>query len=329
MNKLLSIVIPVYKVEKYIHQCLDSVIVSPEEMEQIEVIVVNDGTPDNSAVIAHEYAERYPNTIKVIDKENGGHGSAWNVGLKIATGKYLRFLDSDDWLTNLPEFISVLKTLDTDFVFTHLNKYYEDSGKSGVSKINGIDYKKEYTTTEFSYLDTGNDYYIYDFWHCTYKTELLQKEQPLFVEKVSYDDAILFLAPLFLGNTMIFLDLTLYNYRLGRIDQSVSKSSEMAHYKDYIKVCEKLVDFSNKHLGISANQKEQRDRVLTNYIKNRVSLFTCLPYKDYKESMKSLMAICRKAPYIKSSPKMFIYKATGPYISWNISKFINKYILKI
>ena len=108
MHKVLSIVIPVYKVEKFIRQCLDSVIVSPEEMEQIEVIVVNDGTPDNSSVIAHEYAEKYPNSIKVIDKENGGHGSAWNVGLKLATGKYLRFLDSDDWLSNLSEFISIL-----------------------------------------------------------------------------------------------------------------------------------------------------------------------------------------------------------------------------
>lgn len=329
MHKVLSIVIPVYKVEKFIRQCLDSVIVSPEEMEQIEVIVVNDGTPDNSSVIAHEYAEKYPNSIKVIDKENGGHGSAWNVGLKLATGKYLRFLDSDDWLSNLSEFISILKTLDTDFVFTNINKYYEDSNKNVIEKVKGVKYNTIYDHSSFSYLQTNNKYEIYDFWFCTYKTELLQKEQPMFVEKVFYDDAILFLSPLFLGNTMTFLDLTLYNYRLGRIGQSVSKKSEMAHYKDYIKVCEKLVDFSNKHLDISANQKEQRDQVFAKYIRNRVSLFTCLPYKDYKDSMKSLMAICRKAPYIKSSPKMFIYKATGPYISWNISKFINKYILKI
>ena len=95
-RKLLTIVIPVYKVEKYIRQCLDSIIVPLDQMEKLEVIIVNDGTPDNSAVIAHEYADRYPDTIKVIDKENGGHGSAWNVGLESATGKYIRFLDSDD-----------------------------------------------------------------------------------------------------------------------------------------------------------------------------------------------------------------------------------------
>lgn len=329
MNKVLTIVIPVYKVEKYIRQCLDSTIVSPELMVLLEILVVNDGTPDNSAIIAHEYADKYPDTIKVIDKENGGHGSAWNVGLKLATGKYIRFLDSDDWLSNLSDFIIQLQSIDADLVFTHLNKYYEDSKKSGVSKIINIDFGKVYRTSTFSYIESGNDYYIYDFWYCTYRTKMLQKEQPLFVEKVSYDDAILFLVPFTLGDSMTFLDLVLYNYRLGRIDQSVSKKSEMAHYKDYIKVCEKLVNFSNKHLDITENQREQRDKVFEKYIKNRVSLFTCLPYKDYKDSMKSLMAICHKAPYIKSSPKMKIYKWTGPYVSWHISKFVNRYILKI
>lgn len=329
MDKILTIVIPVYKVEKYIRQCLDSTIVSPELMKLLEIIVVNDGTPDNSAIIAHEYEKEYPNTIKVIDKENGGHGSAWNVGLKLATGKYIRFLDSDDWLSNLSNFIEVLKTLDTDLVFTSINKFYEDSNKNVVEKVNDVEYNTIYDTSTFSYLKTNNKYEIYDFWFCTYKTELLQKEQPLFVEKVFYDDAILFLAPFFLGKTMYFLDSVLYNYRLGRIDQSVSKKSEMTHYKDYIKVCEKLVNFSNKHLDITENQREQRDKVFEKYIKNRVSLFTCLPYKDYKDSMKSLMAICHKAPYIKSSPKMKIYKWTGPYVSWHISKFVNRYILKI
>ena len=125
-SKLLTIVIPVYKVEKYIRQCMDSVIVPQTEMEQLEVIVVNDGTPDNSAKIAREYAEQYPETIRVIDKENGGHGSAWNVGLKMATGKYIRFLDSDDWLSDLSVLITRLETLDVDLVFTHFNKYYDN-----------------------------------------------------------------------------------------------------------------------------------------------------------------------------------------------------------
>lgn len=112
MNKLLSVVIPVYKVEKYIRQCLGSLILPDEAlMDKMEVLVVNDGTPDRSAIIAKEYEAKYPDVFHVIDKENGGHGSAFNVGLAQASGKYLRFLDSDDWFDtkNLAKLLNVLK----------------------------------------------------------------------------------------------------------------------------------------------------------------------------------------------------------------------------
>lgn len=99
MNKLLSIVVPVYKVEQYIGKCLRSLIGSDESLlNKLEVIVVNDGTPDRSAEMAKEFEKKYPSIFRVIDKENGGHGSAFNVELSNASGKYIRFLDSDDWL---------------------------------------------------------------------------------------------------------------------------------------------------------------------------------------------------------------------------------------
>ena len=124
-QKLLTIVVPVYKVEPYINKCLDSCVLKDEKlMEQLEVIIVNDGTPDNSAEMSREYVKRYPNTFRQIDKENGGHGSAWNVGLKEATGKYLRFLDSDDWLTNLDMLMNKLATTNADLVFTHIDVNY-------------------------------------------------------------------------------------------------------------------------------------------------------------------------------------------------------------
>ena len=97
-EKLITVVVPVYKVEPYIDKCLSSLIVPEEQLPLLEVIVVNDGTPDRSADMAREYEKRHPDVFRVIDKENGGHGSAWNRGVKEATGKYLRFLDSDDWM---------------------------------------------------------------------------------------------------------------------------------------------------------------------------------------------------------------------------------------
>ena len=164
MEKILTIVIPVYKVEQYIRQCLDSVILDEEKMKCLEVIIVNDGTPDQSGIIAHEYESKHPQSIKVIDKENGGHGSTWNVGLKNASGKYIRFLDSDDWLSNLSPFLQELRNHDEDLVFTNLVRFNEQNQTSSVSRIKNIQYNKEYTTSSFSYINSGNDYYMYGFW---------------------------------------------------------------------------------------------------------------------------------------------------------------------
>lgn len=328
-NKLLSIVIPVYKVEKYIRQCLDSVIVSTDLMEKLEVIVVNDGTPDNSAKIAHEYANRYPDTICVIDKENGGHGSAWNVGLKMATGKYIRFLDSDDWLSNLSDFIPCIEDVDSDIIFTNIIRFYEDTGEKKILKIQNVSYYSIYKNNDFSYINTHNVYDIYNFHYCTYRTSLLQLENPLFVEKVSYDDGILFVAPLLLCKSLIFFDMTFYNYRLGREGQSMERSVELTHTADYIKVCAKMIDFANNHLNINDNQKEQRDMMLYTYMKSRCSLFSNLPYKLYRERMSELLFLVKKAPYIKLSPKMRFYNLVPSSISWGCFQLFNKFVLPI
>lgn len=330
MEKILTIVIPVYKVEQYIRQCLDSVILDDEKMEWLEVIIVNDGTPDQSGIIAHEYESKYPQSIKVIDKENGGHGSAWNVGLKHANGRYIRFLDSDDWLSNLSSFIEDLKHHDEDLIFTHMAKYDVRNQSSSVLKIKNIQYHQVYSTTSFSYIPTGNQYYMYGFWYCTYKKDIFQQEQPLFVEKVFYDDAILFLAPYILGKTMFFLDTTLYNYRIGHSGQSVNVNIERRHAWDYVKVSKSLIEFANRHPNLNKVQSVQRDDFLYHYMKNRFSLFSQLSYQEFRTIIDDFLPyITKNAPYIKSSPKARFYCAAPPYLAWYCIKLFNKYILKI
>ena len=91
---LLSVIIPIYNVEKYLHQCVDSVL--HQNLNDLEIVLVNDGSPDNCPQICNEYAEKYP-FIKALHKENGGLSDARNEGLKDASGDYVIFLDSDDW----------------------------------------------------------------------------------------------------------------------------------------------------------------------------------------------------------------------------------------
>ena len=97
MDKILSIIVPTYNMEKYLERCLSSLIVSDEQMAMLEVLVINDGSKDRSSEIAHGYESRYPDTFRVIDKTNGHYGSCVNRGLQEATGKYVKVLDADDW----------------------------------------------------------------------------------------------------------------------------------------------------------------------------------------------------------------------------------------
>ena len=116
MEKVLSLIIPTYNMEKYLKKCLDSLIV--ENMDLLEVLVVNDGSKDNSSKIAHEYEEKYPNTFRVIDKENGNYGSCINRGLAEAKGKYVKVLDADDCfdVNNFNKYLSFLQENDVDLV---------------------------------------------------------------------------------------------------------------------------------------------------------------------------------------------------------------------
>lgn len=124
MNKILTIIIPTYNMEKYLRRCLDSLIIDEEGMKQLEVLVINDGSKDSSSQIAHEYQDKYPDTYRVIDKENGNYGSCINRGLKEATGKYVKVLDADDWYNTkgLAKHILKLTSLsdDIDAIFSLL-----------------------------------------------------------------------------------------------------------------------------------------------------------------------------------------------------------------
>ena len=119
MQKLLTIVIPTYNMQDYLHRCLDSLVLEDEQlMSQLEVLVINDGSKDNSSTIAHDYENKYPATFRVIDKENGNYGSCINKGLEIATGKYVKVLDADDSFdtSNFEDYLRFLNSVEVDIL---------------------------------------------------------------------------------------------------------------------------------------------------------------------------------------------------------------------
>ena len=121
MNSLISVIVPVYNVEKYLNRCIDSIL--NQTFKQIEIILVDDGSTDNSPIICDEYCSRYEN-IKVIHKENNRVAAARNDGIKIATGKYIALVDSDDWIepNRLEEMYNKAEEFHTDITMCDLKK---------------------------------------------------------------------------------------------------------------------------------------------------------------------------------------------------------------
>jgi len=120
MNKILTIIIPSYNMEKYLDNCCKSLLLSENILKKIEIIIVNDGSKDNTSVIAHEYQNKYPDSFFVIDKQNGNYGSCINIGLKNAHGKYIKILDADDTFKteNFENYIKLLEENDVDLIIS-------------------------------------------------------------------------------------------------------------------------------------------------------------------------------------------------------------------
>lgn len=337
MDKILTIVVPVYKVEKYINKCLDSLIVSDDVMERMEVIVVNDGTPDKSALIAKDYEKRYPDIIRVIDKENGGHGSAWNVGVKLATGKYLRFLDSDDWLTNLEEFVYNLEKLDVDMFFTDVRINYEktDQDNKIISFGEIMNPNHVYKVNEYDWIQTNrvyNGHNVTNFHACTYRTAMLKKYHPIFFEKIMYDDEILYILPLCESKTFAYLPIVLYNYLVGREGQSWDMKVMLRNVDFKLKMRKYEVEFYNEHKpsGELVNRKLLWN--LSSRHKDSFDLLALLPYKEALPKMKVVSEwIEANFPEFEGGKGYAIYKI-NPSLFWIACRYVKpkwRVILKI
>lgn len=327
MEKLLTIVVPVYKVEKYINKCLDSLIIPSNQREKVEVIVINDGTPDRSAIMAKEYEKRYPEYFKVIDQENGGHGAAWNAGVELATGKYLRFLDSDDWLTNLSEFVDKLEGFDVDMVFTDLqivnehdetlNHLYRGAVAMETNHIYQVD---DYDWKKTDTMYDGHN--ITNFHMCTYRTEMLRKYHPVFFGKMYYDDEILHVLPLCSSKSFVYFNLTLYNYLKGREGQTMDPSIMLRNIGFKIIIRKHITDFYIKHpVGVvSVNRKLQFIINSKNF--DTFKLMALLPYKDSINQMKELRLWLNQnySDYDGGTPDK-IYQ-TSPFVFWLIYHFL-------
>ena len=198
----LSIIVPVYGVEKDIDKCLNSLV--KQSLKEIEVIVVNDGTKDNSQKIVDKYVKKYPDKIKSYIKENGGQGSARNYGLKKASGEYIGYVDSDDFV-------------EKDMYKKLYNKAKENNydivvcGNYNVSE----DYQNKNIDAFINNYNTDLENIFFGkmaVWNKIYKRDILIKNKLEFKEKVWYEDLAFTLKAIMNSNTFAFIDEPLYDY---------------------------------------------------------------------------------------------------------------------
>lgn len=196
MDPIISVVVPVYKVEKYIQRCIDSLI--NQTLKNIEIILVNDGSPDNCPVICDQIAET-DIRVKVIHKQNGGLSSARNAGMKIAKGKYIGFVDSDDdvELNMYEKMVATAEKYSTDFVMADYRRVLND----GSSYIKTLDIDQGYYDREKIVKDIFPNLIMREcidygpllsVWHCIYRKSFLDEFELRFDEEVKWSEDNIF-----------------------------------------------------------------------------------------------------------------------------------------
>ena len=241
MEKLLTIVIPAYNMEKYLHRCLDSII-TEKVMDKVQVLVVNDGSKDRTSEIAHEYEAKYPHYIHVIDKENGNYGSCMNAGLAAAKGKYFRSLDADDWFdtNNYEKFVDELERTDADLILCQRVELFKDRTKEIFFDKDVIINKDIPATKEL--WNNRSILEQYQVQSICFKASVIRLSGFSWSEGIFYTDTEFDYWPLRYVKSVRFLPLSVYQYDRARDGQSTAADVVNKNFKSYDIIANRLVE---------------------------------------------------------------------------------------
>lgn len=241
MNKILSIAVAAYQVEAYLEQTLLSMLL-PEIMDDIEILVVDDGSTDGTTNIASHFQERYPDTVRFIRQENGGHGAAVERGIQEASALYFKTIDGDDWVDKkgIIALVQYLKQCDrVDVVCTPYEWVDHNTGKpikKFTCEFDGCTFEKIYSFTEVC-----DEIYV-NMHAMTCRTRLIQECMPPIDHHCFYVDAEYVLLPVPYIQTIAFLGCSVYQYRLGTDGQSMNLHNMQKNCSHHERVLERILD---------------------------------------------------------------------------------------
>ena len=314
-DKWLTVVVPAYNAEKYLEYNLQSFL-SPSAQEKLEIIVVDDGSTDGTAQIADHYHEAYPEIVKVIHKENGGHGSGINAGIRAATGRYFKVVDADDWVDHdaLEKLLAYIASLDETgiddlsmTVETQFSKSIHGTSTSAPQPASAPDviYNNYYwrlvdetkapqdyeRKAEFKEAFPGVEYHkVYDFediaekcyvkmHHMTIRTDILKQHGIHIDERCYYVDMEYILYPMPYVKTIAFLPEFLYQYRIGRAGQSMDPAKLQRNAAQYDQVLASIYAYYDETCRSIAepHRKQYIDRLISRFYASRVKILLSMP----------------------------------------------------
>lgn len=256
------------------------------------------GGTDRTSEIVKKYEEKYPNIIKLIHKENGGYGSTINSSITLASGKYFKQLDGDDWFNknNFKKLLKLLRTTNVDVVYTPYVINNEKNGEQKLIDFFSNDIQGKYQTEDILIKATR---YL-SMYTLTYKTNILKENDIKLLEKCLYTDTEYALYPMIYCNEIYITHDPVYVYRIGRDEQSVSLNSRIKHYEEHIKVTKRLIKFLEK----TQNEKSQN---MAEYVKGYVSRMTACSIGDFlillPQSKENLNKIKEFEKYVNDNKK--------------------------
>jgi len=227
MEKILTVSIAGYNVEGTIRQTLDSLLVE-QVIGKLDIIVNDDGGTDGTVAIAEEYRKRYPDSIRIVHKENGGYGSVINTNLALAEGKYFKQLDGDDWFESkqLERFIDLLEKTEADCILTRVKIVNDHLQTTKIANC--------YTEIEegFHRFDETDFQAFLTMHSVTFRTKAVQNRDIHITEHCFYTDTEYVNSALPYVDTFYLYPHVIYVYRRGVEGQSVSWSGRQKHYKE-------------------------------------------------------------------------------------------------
>ncbi|QWT18271.1 glycosyltransferase family 2 protein [Collinsella sp. zg1085] len=270
MQKLLTIVVPAYNVAAYLERGLNTYC-DTRLSKDLEIIVVNDGSTDETPAIAERFVERMPEVFRLISQENDGHGAAVMTGLAHANGRYFRVVDGDDWVNTegLLELLETLRAVDTDLLIDCKREIDMVSGESRFfPRADTLPHNK---VLPMASVLTDKRLIPQIMIHTlTCKTSYLRAQQIELLRHTFYEDYEYVLKATSPARTIVLLDTEVYQYLVGNVNQSVSRASYVARWEDHTRVVNELLRYYERTVFHENHEKTGLNQALEAYLVMRL-----------------------------------------------------------